>query len=333
MTRESFGSLDVRIPKWEGDNLISVPCPLCGSDVRDIIGKRPDGLVVNLCGRCGLLYVSPRPSDGALGRFYSSYSRLHGKGDYASEDYWTGVLNSQNALAKSDPRILFLISQGINLRGVRVLDVGCGNGSFLLRCRKLGASSVIGVEPDEGMAIAAKSHLGIEIHAGYLEDLSQENGLFGLIVLWDVLEHLANPRQVMHLIHERLEPDGVIAALTPNAEGYNTHGIGWTGFRVDYEHMCYYTKEVADFLFQSSNCHLVTATPFGYPVLDSPSLTGKDQRTIGTSISNSMRKVRPLAATLTRLHSLRTVIDNKGRNASGSYGLYLLGKNGEGDGI
>lgn len=330
MVKEAFGSLDVRIPKWEEDDLINVACPLCRSDTGDMVGRRPDGLVVNLCRRCGLLYVSPRPSEEALGRFYSNYSHLHDKGDYDSEDYWTDTLNSQNALAISDPRILFLTTQGINIRGVKVLDVGCGNGSFLLKCRKLGAASVVGVEPDKGMAIAARNHLGIEVHNGYLEDLPSESGLFGLVVLWDVLEHLANPVQVMHLIHERLEPDGIIAAVTPNAEGFNTQGVGWTGFRVDYEHICYYTKEVAASLFESSSCHLVAATPFGHPALDSPSLTGKVQRTRRTGIFNSIRKIPPLVASLTKLHSSRTVIENKGRNASGSYHLYLLGKKNKG---
>jgi 2-polyprenyl-3-methyl-5-hydroxy-6-metoxy-1,4-benzoquinol methylase len=326
MPMEDLGSLDVRIPTWEEDDLISTPCPLCRSDTRDIIGKRPDGLVVNLCEKCGLLYVSPRPSDGALGRFYSDYARLHTEDDYASEDYWTAVLNSQSALALSDPRMSFLISQDINLRGIRVLDIGCGNGSFLLKCRRLGASSVVGVEPDKGMAIAAKRHLDIEIHNGYLEDLPRENGLFGLIVLWQVLEHLSNPCQVMRLIHERLEPDGVIAVSMPNAGEFNAQGIGWTGFRVDYDHMCYYTKEVAAFLFESCNLHLVTATPFGYPALNSPSITGREQRTARTSIFDSIRMVPPLAAILTKLYSTRGVIENKGRSASGSYVLFLLGR-------
>jgi hypothetical protein len=134
----------------------------------------------------------------------------------------------------------------------------------------------------------------------------------------------------MHLIYERLEPGGVIAVATPNAEGYKTQGIGWTGFRLDYEHLCYYTKETAAFLFESCNCHLVTATPFGHPDLDSPSITGKDKRTRRTYIFNSIRKIPPLAATLIKLYSSRAVIENKGRNASGSYILYLLGKKGKG---
>jgi len=330
MAQEALGSLDIRIPRWEDNDLEDVPCPLCRSESRDVIRKRPDGLVVNLCSRCGLLFVSPRPSDLALAKFYSDYMLLHGRGDYRSEDYWMGIRNSQYALATSDPRILFLVSHGIKIRGMRVLDVGCGNGSFLLKCRRLGASSVVGVEPEKKMANAAKSHLDIEVYDGYLENMPEDKGLFDLVVLWDVLEHLSDPCRVMRQIVERLEPDGAIAAMTPNAGGFRTEGMGWTGFRVDFEHVCYYTKEVAAFLFSSADCHLVTATPFGYPVLDDPARTGKNEGWANSFIFPSVRRAPFLAATLTKLYSIMPVVKNKGRNSLGSYHLFLLGRKGKG---
>ena len=99
----------------------------------------------------------------------------------------------------------------------RVLDVGCGRGDFL---EFLGAQHPAferyGIEVDPERADAARAaDRGAQIRTGEVAAaLADLGGSFDLITLWDVFEHLVDPRGVLCALASRLTPDGVVFIQT-----------------------------------------------------------------------------------------------------------------------
>src|SRR5215216_2358887 len=71
----------------------------------------------------------------------------------------------------------------------RALDVGCGDGSFLLRLAQSGWD-VFGTELSESIAVSATLLLKDRIHIGDLQYSGQPDSSFDLITFWHVIEHL-----------------------------------------------------------------------------------------------------------------------------------------------
>ena len=75
------------------------------------------------------------------------------------------------------------------LAGKRLLDVGCGAGSFLMAAREY-AQSVAGVEPETGFQKHFSEH-GLTVFKS-IEDISSSYE-FDIATLFHVLEHIKDP--------------------------------------------------------------------------------------------------------------------------------------------
>lgn len=96
----------------------------------------------------------------------------------------------------------------------KILDVGCGGGSYLHRLQQWGWH-VWGLEPSEAGARQAQS-LGLDVKRALLEDARFEDEFFDVIRLDNVLEHLPNPKTTLREIHRILKPDGLVYLTVPN---------------------------------------------------------------------------------------------------------------------
>jgi 2-polyprenyl-3-methyl-5-hydroxy-6-metoxy-1,4-benzoquinol methylase len=222
--------------------------------------------------------------------------------------------------------MFFLRKSAVRIKGKRVMDIGCGNGEFLLRCVKAGASHVLGVEPDIKMAQGIKNRFGIDVVNGFASQLSLANGQFDLIVLWDVLEHLAEPRRLLASIKGSLADGGKIAAVTPNGDGYLEEGINWTGFKVDFDHISYYGRESATRLFKSCGYQIEKMVSAGLPTLEGELLTGRVKSSTWSMLRHRLYELPVAGPALIKGASIRGLIENIGHNARGRYHLYLLAK-------
>ncbi|MBB1158582.1 MULTISPECIES: class I SAM-dependent methyltransferase [Amycolatopsis] len=111
-----------------------------------------------------------------------------------------------------------------DLRGLRVLDVGCGEGSFTRRIKQLGAAQVVGTDLSPGMiALAqqaeARNPQGITYEVQDLAAMPPQ-GEFDVVTAIHVL-HYADTRKTMqtmaNTMHANLKPGGKLAILSANA--------------------------------------------------------------------------------------------------------------------
>lgn len=99
-------------------------------------------------------------------------------------------------------------------RDVRVLDLGCGTGYGTVRLSE--ETEAVGVDPDErSLGYARKQFPDERFVSGTAETLSDDLGLFGLIVAANVLPHLESPKAALDAVIQRLTADGTFVASVP----------------------------------------------------------------------------------------------------------------------
>jgi SAM-dependent methyltransferase len=101
---------------------------------------------------------------------------------------------------------------------LRVLDVGCGNGSQLAIPLAQGGYQVIAVDP-HGPSIQYGRRLtsDVSFHHGFVTDLPP--GKFDCVIISEVLEHLDVPEQLLDAALPYLAEHGVLIITVPNGYG------------------------------------------------------------------------------------------------------------------
>ena len=121
----------------------------------------------------------------------------------------------------------------------RLLDIGCGTGSFLAFMKKKGCK-VSGIESNaKARNICLENN--IEVQATETE-LPPES--FDTISLWHVLEHLPNPENSINTYRDLLKPTGLLVVAVPNFESHdrNHYQQDWAALDVP-RHLWHFTAK------------------------------------------------------------------------------------------
>jgi 2-polyprenyl-3-methyl-5-hydroxy-6-metoxy-1,4-benzoquinol methylase len=100
---------------------------------------------------------------------------------------------------------------------VRILDLGCGNGSLSHTIAKQGYE-VVGVEESaSGVAIARQSFPDCHFIQASIYNLPDEELInsFDVVISVEVIEHLFYPRELIRAATKCLKPDGYLIITTP----------------------------------------------------------------------------------------------------------------------
>jgi 2-polyprenyl-3-methyl-5-hydroxy-6-metoxy-1,4-benzoquinol methylase len=99
----------------------------------------------------------------------------------------------------------------------RVLDVGCGQGRTGRSLHEAGATWISGVELDPNAAAEAANAYD-EVRVGPVEtELDGLTGPFDTFLLYDVLEHLHEPWELLRRLHGSAAPGARVHVSVPNA--------------------------------------------------------------------------------------------------------------------
>jgi SAM-dependent methyltransferase len=114
----------------------------------------------------------------------------------------------------------------------RILDVGGGDGEISERfVRQGGAAGAFVVDPDPESIEAARAR-GLDGYAGTIEELETDER-FDLVLMLNLIEHVADPVAVLEKASALLAPGGLIWLQTPNfrsLDGGIFRDRNWAGY-------------------------------------------------------------------------------------------------------
>jgi 2-polyprenyl-3-methyl-5-hydroxy-6-metoxy-1,4-benzoquinol methylase len=203
------------------------PCDLCGCDEPiEIPSARfhTAGQSVQVCSRCGFVYVRNRRSAAAIARAWSD--------DLYGTEYTARIPAVKARLTY----VADFTDMQLNLKGKKVCDIGAGEGVFLKILRDEYAAEVFGIEPSRHNC-RLLGEMNIRSFQGTIEDYALATWLTErradvVTLLW-TLECCRSPRDMLNAAWNVLNEDG--------------HMVVGTGSRI----LVPFKKTMTDFLSTS----------------------------------------------------------------------------------
>ncbi|MHB8641894.1 MAG: class I SAM-dependent methyltransferase [Gaiellaceae bacterium] len=117
-----------------------------------------------------------------------------------------------------------LLAREGDLRGRRVLDVGCGTGTLLSWLAQHVTAKAWGVDPSEEMLAVARAKVGdsVGLKRARAEELPFKNGWFERVVMTLVVHHLDRPRAFAEF-QRVLAEEGRLAIATFDPAQFEQH--------------------------------------------------------------------------------------------------------------
>ena len=153
-----------------------------------------------------------------------------------------------------------------HLENRRILDVGCGTGSFIIGVSEM-SRSVSGIEPNAVLRSRLAS-MGYNIRRD-ISELTQ-NETFDVITLNHVFEHLVEPVETMKALLNHLDKNGLVIIEVPHSRDFllNTLDLeSFKSFTFWSEHLILHTEgSLRTFLLKSGFSSVTIAGYQRYPI-------------------------------------------------------------------
>lgn len=243
----------------------SVNCNLCGLNDYDIVqpARYKDETQADLaikfrssgderlidrvvkCKNCGLIYVNPRLKPELIVKGYSE----------GTDELFVSQADGR---AKTFERCLNTIEK--YKKYGKVLDIGTAGGTFLHVAKKHGWE-VYGIEPNKWLCDWGKQKYGIDIKAGTFFDHKYDENSFDVVTLWDVLEHVPDPRNMLTEIHKVLKPSGLLVVNYPDVGSWIAGLMGKRWVFWLSVHLYYFTPKTIREMLKTTGFEVVKIKP------------------------------------------------------------------------
>ncbi|MDP8929584.1 MAG: class I SAM-dependent methyltransferase [Actinomycetota bacterium] len=181
-------------------------CPACARLDTKKTGLTTEGRYSLLCcGHCHSQFfvdISAEPSD--------SESR------YKWESYKLDVYSDEAVRRGFDSRYQYMIDRARSEVGKleSVLDIGCGIGNFLELAVSQGLKAV--GSDVSARAVAEARRRGLRVHAAEELGVSVSDGSFDALTMWDVIEHVGEPKEMLASVVPKVRRGGALLFETPD---------------------------------------------------------------------------------------------------------------------
>lgn len=249
-----------------------LPCPMCGADYYRVIyeSRYPRDLSIKdlletyrsssenqlmdrlvQCRSCSFIYLNPRVRSDIIMESYSN----------AVDPVFFEQNPSRISTFKRSLSVMMKRFQITPDPSRAILDVGCAGGAFLKAATDLGFSGV-GIEPSQWLCEEGRKQYGLDLRAGILSDFEFQKSSFYMITLWDVLEHLTQPGDVLETLHSLLRGDGYLVVNVPNYDSLARQLLGrkWPFFLS--VHLHYFTSKTMVKFLERHGFQTLSISPY-----------------------------------------------------------------------
>jgi 2-polyprenyl-3-methyl-5-hydroxy-6-metoxy-1,4-benzoquinol methylase len=190
------------------------------------------------CQKCGLVYKELIPSEAELTATYAD-----GYEHFQSAATSLAEINSAKQKLRRCCKLL-----GGKPKAPRLLDVGCGAGSFVAIARNLGYEAE-GIDP----------YLPVNSTTQFVSRKSPEvvaDASYDIVTMLNIAEHLVHPRPTFAAIYRILKPGGVLLLTCPYGDSwaFRQYQTEWSHLALD-EHILFWTPQALRHLLREVGFH------------------------------------------------------------------------------
>ncbi len=186
-------------------------CPSCGQRSNRVIYT--DGAIkLRRCSACDLVFTDP------MAAVEPSYYQEHVV--YAHKK----MSDAQEERVHLDSRRIAWM-EALTRRGSKTLDIGCGSGAFVACSRDAGRDAY-GIDFNDQEISLGKAAFNLNgfLMTSDVPSMPDEWSGFDLITMFEVIEHLSNPKQVIQEVHRRLKDGEYLVLSCPNERRWQPAG-------------------------------------------------------------------------------------------------------------
>jgi 2-polyprenyl-3-methyl-5-hydroxy-6-metoxy-1,4-benzoquinol methylase len=290
-------------------------CPVCNSNnisplltVKDhtVSGKE---FVIWHCQQCTLRFTQDVPSEDSIGDYYKAEEYI------SHTDTSKGLVNKLYKKVRQytlQQKAGLIISEA-GIKEGRILDLGCGTGSFVDVMKKRGWK-VSGIEQDSDARKMAKELYSLDIlPSSDFKNLQYQS--FDVITLWHVMEHIHDLHAYVEQLKTILKDNGKIFIAVPNynSSDADAYKLYWAAYDIP-RHLYHYTPKAMALLMQQHGLKIISMKPMWFDSYYISMLSSKYKN----------GKIKWPGAILNGIKSSLKTIHNKERSSSL---IYVITKN------
>lgn len=198
------------------DSFTKIDCPACFGKDFNFAFKKED-FSYWLCNRCGTLFANPRPT---LKQFEEFYTKSRSS-EFWVEEFFKPVseIRREKIFKPRAERIKSVI-ESKKKKNFKIADIGAGFGLFLEELKKIMPGiETVAIEPSLEMAKICRNK-GLDTIQSLVEEI-RDKELFDMLVSFELVEHLYNPKEFFTVAYNLLKKDGLFYFTTQNGEGFD----------------------------------------------------------------------------------------------------------------
>ncbi len=239
-------------------------CPVCGStdravlypghlDAADLSGADPANYActasslaryfdIMQCKGCRLVYAGFRPSEQMLAKLYGQVvDSVYEQEEEGRRRTFRGAVERLNAVCPGKGSLC---------------EIGCYTGIFLEQARLQGWD-VSGVELSDWARSIAAEKRGLRCFSS-IEQERQTGTLLDSVVLWDVIEHVPDPRSMIRQVSGMLKPGGTLGLSTIVMDSLSARLLRHKYPFLMEMHLIYFTRKTLTRLMEECGFEIVS---------------------------------------------------------------------------